>query len=60
MAKKKKFGNVFCQCHTVFSAEYGKSGTALECRCVDQHTQERFTADEVTLIQTRKQRIRLK
>jgi len=60
MAKKKKFGDLYCQCHTVFSAEYGKTGSAIECRCVDQHTHEEFTADKITLIQTRKQKIRLK
>ena len=54
MAKNKKFGPIWCQCHTVFSAKYGKTGSAIECRCVDQHTHEKFTADEIKLIQTRR------
>ena len=60
MAKMKKIGKLYCQCHTVFSAEYGKTGSAIECRCIDQRTQEQFLVDDITLSQTRAQKIKLR
>ena len=60
MVKRKKFGKLYCQCHTVFSAEYGKTGSAIECRCVDQRTREQFMVDDITLTQTRATEIKLK
>ena len=48
MAKKKKFGNVFCHCDVV------GSNMAFDCKCKEQLSQARFEIKEITLIRKRK------